>query len=157
MFHASTGQTLTRTNRRHDSRSAAIDGSKFNPFKSFSTHSFQVFLPSPLPTLPDTSYSVQRLTRPDYPFVVHAHTSVICSLSQSTICCLYQVGCIILARNGVPVPKSHTTHYPYNRVFSPLQPVEVPLFHQPGLTAVNHGTSDATITNLPFQIMICSM
>ena len=30
MFHASTGQTLTRTSQRHDSRSAAFDGSKFN-------------------------------------------------------------------------------------------------------------------------------
>ena len=30
MFHAGTGQTLTRTSQRHDSRSAAIDGSKLN-------------------------------------------------------------------------------------------------------------------------------
>ena len=41
MFHASKGQTLTRTSQRHDTRSAATDGSKFNLFNSFSTHSFQ--------------------------------------------------------------------------------------------------------------------
>ena len=63
MFHANTGQTLTRTSRRPNSRSAAIDRSKFNHFNSLSTHSFQVFLPRTLPTLPVTSYSVQRLTQ----------------------------------------------------------------------------------------------
>ena len=43
IFHASTGQTHTRTSRRHYSWSAASNGSKLNLFKSFSTYSFQVF------------------------------------------------------------------------------------------------------------------
>ena len=110
MFHASTGQTLTRTSQRHDSRSGAIDGSKFNLFKSIS----DTFLPglSTLPSANITRHLIFNATfnpvSPYHPFALHVHTSVICSLSQSMIYCLFQVDYIALYLKVCPVKSQHT-------------------------------------------------
>ena len=117
--------------RRHDSRSMASDGYKFNLFKSLSAHSFQVLLPRPLPTFPVTSYSAQRLTQSISSFrCTCPYQRNLFLVRQSTICCLCQVGYITLLENLA------RTHSPHTRVFSPFQSVEVLLFHRPSLTAV---------------------
>ena len=106
----------------------------------------------PLSVYSLASYSVQRLT----PSVSSFRFRYLCkrNLLLVTVFYLCQVRYIALFTRNC-VPQSYTTHSPRHRV-SALSNLLRSFFHRPGLTAVNHRTSDTAIANLRFQLMRCS-